>query len=179
MATTKQKKSEMYSSYLETLDGAQGMIVTEYRGMRMKAINAVRAAARQAGGSYNVVKSTIFQIALREKGFAVPEDLLKGPVAVAVTPADLPKLTKVMLGIKDVPELILKGAIMGESVFMAEQLEALSTLPTLDEARASLLGTLNSAASQLVGLLAQPAQGLAGTLKAYTDKQQEGEGAPA
>lgn len=178
MATTKEKKSEMYSGYLESLEGAQGMLITEYRGMRMKAINSVRAAVRQAGGSYNIVKSTIFQIALREKGFAVPADLLKGPVAIAVAPGDLPKLAKAMLGIKDVPELILKGAIMGASVFKAEQLEALSTMPTLDEARASLIGTLNGPASQLVGLFAQPAQGLAGTLKAYTD-QQQGEGAPA
>jgi large subunit ribosomal protein L10 len=168
----------MYSGYLESIEGAQGMLITEYRGMRMKAINAVRSVVRQAGGSYNVVKSTIFQIALHEKGFAVPEELLKGPVAIAVAPGDLPKLAKAMLAIRDVPELILKGAIMGNSVFKAEQLEALSTMPTLDEARASLIGTLNGPASQLVGLLAQPAQGLAGTLKAYTD-QQQGEGAPA
>ncbi len=68
--------------------------------------------------------------------------------------------------------LILKGAIMGQTVFRADQLEALSTLPTLEEARAQLIGLLQQPASRIVGVLSQPAQGIAGLLKAYTDKNE-------
>lgn len=84
-----------------------------------------------------------------------------------------------MLAIKDQPLLILKGAIMGEQVFRAEQLEALSTMPTLEEARATLIGTLQSPATGLLALLNTPAQNLAMVLKAYTDKQQGGESSAA
>jgi large subunit ribosomal protein L10 len=170
LAINKKKKEQLLQGYLEMLRDAQGLIVAEYRGMNMKAINAVRAAARPVGGRFTVVKSTIFQIALRETGFPAPDSLLSGPIAVAVASSDLSKLTKTIMAIKDQPLLILKGAIMGETVFRADQLEVLSTLPTLDEARASLIGALVSPASQLVGLLTQPAQNLAATLKAYTDK---------
>jgi large subunit ribosomal protein L10 len=178
LAITKEKKAQLYAGYLEALKGAQGVVVAEYRGMSMKNLNAVRAALRPVNSSFAVVKSTIFRIALRQSGLAAPEDVLSGPVAVAIAYGDLSKMTKVLLAqMKDQPLLIGKGAIMGTTVFKAAQLEALSTLPTLEEARASLIGTLISPASQLVGLLAQPAQGLAAILQAYADKHQEGEAA--
>jgi large subunit ribosomal protein L10 len=178
LAITKEKKAQLYAGYLEALKGAQGVVITEYRGMSMKNLDAIRAALRPVNSSYTVVKSTIFGIALRQSGLAAPEDLLTGPIAAAIAYSDLSKMTKVLLAqVKDQPLLIGKGAIMGTTVFKAEQLEALSTLPTFEEARALLIGTLSAPASQLVRLLAQPAQGLAALLQAYTDKHQEGEAA--
>lgn len=179
MAITREKKDSMYAIYIEFLQKAQGMIITEYRGMTMKNISAVRQILRPIDSSYNVVKTTIFSKALAQTGFAVPDDLLVGPVAVAVAYSDVSKVAKAMLAIKDQPLLVLKGAIMGEQVFRAEQLEALSTMPTLEEARATLIGTLQSPATGLLALLNTPAQNLAMVLKAYTDKQQGGESSAA
>jgi large subunit ribosomal protein L10 len=165
----------MYQSYHKLVTGAPGMVVAEYRGMRMKDVNVVRNALRPVDGKFAVVKATIFRIVLRELGFAAPKDLFSGPIAVAVAKNDVAKVTKAFLAVaKDQPLMVLRGAVMGASVFKEDQLEALSTLPTLEEARASFLGTLTSPASGLVGLLNQPAQGLAMVLKAFTDKQQGG-----
>lgn len=173
MAITKQKKSEIYQSYLDMLKNAQGLIVTEYRGMSMPNFNLTRAALRPIKATFTVTKNTIFKIALQESGFPVPEDLLTGPIAIAIAYGDLPALAKAILARSKEDELlILKGAIMGETIFRASQIEALATLPTLDEARAQLIGTLQQPASRLVGLLAQPAQGLTALLKAYSDKSE-------
>lgn len=179
MAVTKEKKGEMLESYLKMLSNAQGLVIAEYRGMRMKNFNLTRAAFRGVKGSFNVTKNTLLKIALREMGFAVPEDLLIGPTAIAVAYGDLSALTRaVMTRAKEDELLILKGAIMGQTVFRgAAQIEVLSTLPTLSEARASLIGTLQQPASRIIGLLSQPAQGLAAILKAFTDQQQEGSAA--
>ncbi len=175
MATTKEQKGDILKSYLELLSRAQGLVFTEYRGMGMKNLNAIRTALRAAKGTYTITKNTLFKIALRETGFPVPEDMLQGPTAVAVAFDNVGTLTKAVLARKKEDELlVLKGAIMGQTIFRADQLEALSTLPTLDEARASLIGTLQQPASILVGLLSQPGQGLASVLKAYTDKAGEG-----
>jgi len=176
---TKEKKNTMYADYLQLMDGVPGLIITEYRGMQMKNITAVRALLRPVGASYNVVKTSIFKKILAHYGFPVPDDLLAGPVAVAVPKTDLAKTAKVLLDIKDQPLLVLKGAIMGETVFKAEQIEALSKMPTLDEARAALLATLATPATGLVTVLAQPAIDLALVLQAYSDKQRDGEGSAA
>ncbi len=179
MAITREQKAEILKGYLEMLGKAQGMVITEYRGMSMKNFNATRSALRAVQGGYTVTKNTLFKIALKETGFAVPEDLFKGPTAVAIAYGELGTLTKAVLARKKEDELlILKGAIMGQEVYRAEQLEALSTLPTLEEARATFIGTLQQPASRFVGLLVQPAQGLAAILKAYTDKAEAGAGAP-
>jgi large subunit ribosomal protein L10 len=174
LAITREKKSEILTEYLQMLENAQGMIVTEYRGMTVKGINATRAALRPTKGRYVVTKNTLFRKALQETGFPVAEDLFAGPVAVAIAYQDLGGLTKAILArAKEDELLVLKGAIMGQTIFKADQLEVLSTLPSLEEARASLIGTLQQPAAKLVGLLGQPAQDLAGILKAYTDKQGE------
>jgi len=178
LAITREQKEEILKGYVESLNKAQGMILTEYRGMAMSNLNAIRNALRPIKGSFTITKNTLFKIALRETGFAVPEDLLVGPVAVAIAYGDLSGLTKAILArAKEDDKLILKGAIMGTTVFRADQLEALSTLPTLDQARATLVGTLQQPASRIVGLLSQPGQGFAAILKAYTDKQEQGEAA--
>jgi len=174
LAITREKKQDILKGYVDLLKTANGMILTEYRGMGMANLNATRAALRPIKGRFAITKITLLKLALQETGFAVPEDLLTGPIAIAVALGDLSGLTKVILQrAKEDEKLILKGAIMGQTVFRADQLEALSTLPTLDEARAMLLGTLQQPASTLAGLLTQPAQGMAAILKAYTDKQGE------
>jgi large subunit ribosomal protein L10 len=177
MAITKEKKSEIYKEYMDVLKGAVGLVVTEYRGMDMKGLNTIRKALRPVGGQYSVVKTTIFRIALRENGFADPKDLFSGPVAIAIAKTDMAKMTKALLGIKDVPLMVLKGAVIGHSVFKADQLEAVSTMPTLEEARATLIGTIQSPATQFLSLINQPGQQLAQVLKAFTDKMQGGEAA--
>jgi len=170
MAITKAQKDTILEGYMETLKGAQGMIVTQYRGMGMKSLNAIRGVVRPIKGQYTVTKNTLFKIALRESGFAAPDDMLTGPTAVAIAYQDLAALTKAMMQrAKEDELLILRGVIMGLNVFGADQLEAVSTMPTLAEARAGLIGTLQQPASKFVGLIVQPAQGLAAILKAYTD----------
>jgi len=172
LALNRAKKEAIYNAYLDVLRRTQGMVVTEYRGMSMKDLTAIRKALRAVDGSYTVVKNTIFKIALRETGFAAPDDLFAGPVAVALAHSDVAKVTKTLLGIKDQPLLVLKGAVMGQTVFKAEQLEALAAMPTLEEARAMLIGTLQSAATSFLALISTPAQNLVRVLKAYSDKLQ-------
>src|SRR5258706_5281256 len=84
LAISKTDKENILKGYLEMLANAQGMVVTEYRGMGMKNLNALRGVLRPIKGSYTITKNTLFKLALRETGFAVPEDLLVGPTAVAI-----------------------------------------------------------------------------------------------
>jgi len=176
LAITREQKGEILQGYVDMLKQAQGLVVTEYRGMAMPNFNNVRKALRAIDGKYTVTKNTLLKIALKEVGFATPEDLLTGPVSIAIAYSDLGKLTKAMMdAAKTDDKIILKGGIMGQNVFRgAKELEILSTLPSLDGARASLIGTLQQPAIRLVSVLGQPGQGLAAILKAYSDKQNAG-----
>jgi large subunit ribosomal protein L10 len=177
LAITKEQKNEILAGYMEVLSRAKGLVVTEYRGLQMKNFNDTRKVLRAANASYTVTKNTLFKIALRESGMAAPDDLFAGPTAVGIAFGDLPSLTKVLLQrAKEDERIKLKGAVMGQSVFKAEQLEMVSTMPTLDEARAGLIGTIIAPATSLLSLFAQPAQGLAAVLQAYSDKDKTASG---
>jgi large subunit ribosomal protein L10 len=177
LAISKEKKAAIYQSYLTALGQAKGLIITEYRGFKMANFNTTRAELRKVKAAYRITKNTIFLRALKETGFAVPEDLFTGPTAVVLAFGDLSTATKTVLQRgKEDDKLVIKGAIMAQTVFRGKDgVEVLSTLPTLDEARATLIGTLLQPASQLVSLFNQPAQGMAQLLKAYSDKLEGGD----
>jgi len=177
LAISKDDKVAILGIYDEVLARTNGMVVTEYRGMTMKQISEVRKALREANGGYLVTKNTLFKLALEKAGMATPDDLLTGPVAVGLAFGDLPSLTKAMMQRAKENDLIkLKGAIMGQSVFRADQLEMVSTMPTLDEARAGLVGAISAPISTLLSLLEQPAVQLMALLQAYADKDKQPEG---
>lgn len=167
MAITREHKENIVTEYSNLIDNLSGLVVTEYRGMKMDELADIRKALRDVGATYFVTKNRLLKLALKEAGLPVPDDLLSGPVAVGFTQKDLPAMIKVFLNkAKDRDKLILKGAIVGNSVFNEKDLKTLSELPTLDEIRAQLLGMLLQPAQQLLAVLGTPAQDLVSVLEA-------------
>jgi large subunit ribosomal protein L10 len=154
------------------------LVITEYRGMSMSRFDTLRDKMREAGAKYAVTKNTILKIALKEVGFAVPEELLVGPVAVGFAFENLPGTVKALIdATKDNELLILKGAIANTEVFRADQLTTLSELPTLDQLRATLAGMLVQPMSQLISLMVAPQRDVVSVIAAYLDKHEAGDAA--
>jgi large subunit ribosomal protein L10 len=166
LAITRERKEDLAAQYAELLDGASGLVVTEYRGMNVNQISDVRKALRQVGASYVVTKNRLLKLALDNAGLNTGGDLLTGPVAVSFARQDLPGMVKVLLDkAKENERLILKGAIIGQSVLNEADLKTLSELPSLDQLRAQILGLLTQPAQGLVSVIAAPSQGLVGVLE--------------
>jgi large subunit ribosomal protein L10 len=167
MAISREKKEQLVAGYTELLEGSNGLIVTEYRGLKMDAFHDIRKSMREVGADYIVTKNRLFKIALKNIGMPVADELLTGPVAVGFAKEDLPGMVKVMLDkAKDRDLLILKGAIVGNTVMDEAGLDALSKLPTLDELRAQILGMLVQPSQGFLGVLQAPSQQLVGVLQA-------------
>ena len=84
MASSRKRKEELVADYVDMLQRAKGVVVTEYRGMTMKHLDELRGKLREKNAGFTVTKNTLLKVALREVGMAVPDDLLVGPVALAV-----------------------------------------------------------------------------------------------
>ncbi len=143
-----------------------GFIFTEYRGMTVEQMTALRAALRENDAQYKVVKNRFAKIALKELGKNADESLV-GPIALALAKGDESNVVakKLFAAIKDGSPMVVTGAIVGDEVMDAAQIEALSKLPTKLELIASLMGTMKA-----------PVQKLAATLLAYVESKG---GAPA
>lgn len=82
-------------------------------------------------------------------------------------------MTKVAKGFaKDNADLfILKGGVMGNSVFKASDIDAIAELPTMEEIRAQLAGLVVQPASLIAGLLQSATSQVVNVLQAYLDDQ--------
>lgn len=149
-----EKKKESVARLVERLSRSQMVILTDYRGINMKDLTALRRALEKADGGYHVVKNTLLRLALRQASIAGLEPYLQGPTAVAFGYGDAVALAKAMREqLPSYPSFQVKAAWMSGRVLSPEALETLASLPP----RPVLLG-------QVVGALQAPLAGLAGAL---------------
>ena len=144
-----------------------GYIFTDYRGMTVAQLTELRNTLRKNEAQYRVIKNRYAKIALKDLEKTGADDQMKGPTAVALVKGDTANVVakKIFQAGKDGITVTVKGAIIGDEFMTAEQIEALSKLPTKLELIASLMGTMKA-----------PVQKLAATLLAYVESKG---GAPA
>ena len=142
--------------------GYDSFIFTDYRGMTVEQITALRKTLRKQDAAYRVVKNRYAKIAFNdlEKGGA--DDQMVGPTAVALIKGDTANSVAKALfqANKDGVTITVKGALVGGELMNADQIEALSKLPTKLELISSLMGTMKA-----------PVQKLAATLLAYVESK--------
>lgn len=170
MALTKERKAEILEKYISLLQDARGIVVTEYRGMTVNQLDGLRARLRENNASLVVTKNTLLKLALEQVGMAVPDELLSGPVAIAIAHQDLPLTIKNVLEFADTTDIfVIKGGILNQTVVDGPQLKAISELPPLETLRAELLGVMTMPMTQFLGLLNEPARGVVAVIKAGSE----------
>ncbi|MDO8752564.1 MAG: 50S ribosomal protein L10 [Anaerolineales bacterium] len=173
MAISKQRKEEVQSQYADWIKRSEAVILVEYTGAKMKAINAIRAKIRETGGEFHIVKNTLVRRVFAENGFEFPQDYLVKSTAISFAFTDPASTAKALTDATKGNEFVkIKGGLMGGKALNASQVKALSDLPPLPVMRATLLGVLQAPAGKLVRTLAEPARGLAAVIKARSESAQ-------
>jgi large subunit ribosomal protein L10 len=177
LAITRERKEELVAQYSDLLEQANGFIVVQYRGMTVPDVDALRAAVREAKGQYVVTKNTLFTIALQNKGWPVPDDLLKGPTAVAFGLEDFPAVAKNLLDFmknREAEKISVTGGVMTGEILDPKKVEAVSKLPSLDELRAQIAGLVVSPATGLVTVLNSATGQVVNVIQAYLQENESG-----
>jgi large subunit ribosomal protein L10 len=153
---------------------AQDFIFTDYRGLTVEQITALRKQLRAKEVHYKVVKNNFARIAFEQLSAPNVAEYLVGPTAVAIAPKDSNEVAKILVEFaKEAPALQVKGALIGDSVYTAAQTEAFSKLPGRLELISMLRSVLNGPARNLVGALNDVPARLVRTIKAVGDKKAE------
>jgi len=167
LAISREKKQAIVAEYSEKIQRSKALIVTEYRGLKVKQLEALRRELRGSDSELIISKNTLFARALAETGMPVPEVLLNGPTAVAFCFNELAAPAKTLSKCaKDTKILVLRGGMVGSSVFDGAGVEMLSQLPGRDQLRAQVVGALQAPISGLVNVLAGPVRGFLTVLNA-------------
>lgn len=168
-------KVEAVSAMEQALLNAKAAILTDYRGLTVGEITALRRKLSEVGGEYHVVKNTLFKRALGDRLTPEMEKLLVGPTAVAFAREDPVPTAKVLLDfLRELrkPELAVKGGILDGRTYTPEQVTELSKLPPRPVVLGQTLGTLQAPLSNLVGTLQGALSEFARTLQALCEKKQ-------
>ncbi len=171
MAVSREHKEEVLALYADWLKKSQAVILVEYTGVKMKALDGIRAKVRESGGEFHVVKNTLARRVFAQSGMALPQDYLVKSTAVSFAFTDPASTAKALTeATKGIDFIKVKGGFMAGQTLNTAQVKALADMPPLPVVRAQLLGVLQAPAGKLVRTIAEPARGLAAVIKAFTEK---------
>jgi large subunit ribosomal protein L10 len=167
------EKEAAVAELMEKLKGSYGAVVTDYRGLPVKALGDLRRQLRAAGGDYRVVKNTLMRRAGQEVGMADMSALLSGPTAVLFTSEDAVAPVKALLAFAKQTGLPqVRAAVIGGRLYGPERVRELATLLGRDAIYATLIGALQAPIANLISALQAPVAQLVATLEAIA-KQRE------
>ncbi len=173
MAIKKERKDELVEQYRELLQQSSAVFLTQYGGMSVKELEALRLKIGDAQGRINVTKNTLLRIAMEENNVAPPLDLLTGQVATSFALGEAPTLAKVLVDqAKANDKLKILGGMLGDRPLSPAEVEALATLPSLDQLRAQILGLISAPAQGIVSAVTNGVRQVVNVLDAYAKKDE-------
>ena len=156
MDNPRPEKVAVVAEVRERFDGAEAVLLTEYRGIDVAVLATLRRALRDAGGEYKVYKNTLVRRATNELGLDLDAHLT-GPTAIAFVPAGAGDPVAVAKALREFakgnPNLVVKAGVLGEKMLSAADIEALADVAPREELLARLAGLMAAPMQQFAGLL--------------------------
>jgi large subunit ribosomal protein L10 len=172
LAITKERKNDLIAQYSEWVSRSNALVLTQYVGLTMKDIDALRAKVRENGGEFHIIKNTLAKLAFEQAGLKVPEGQFEGSTAIIFAFGDAPAVVKSVTEFAKSSEFLkIKGGFLDKQALTTENVKALAALPPLPVIRAQLLGTLLAPASKLVRTLAEPGRMIAAVISAHAEPE--------
>jgi large subunit ribosomal protein L10 len=170
MDNPRPEKVAVVAEVRERLVAANAALLTEYRGLNVKALAELRRALSPAGADYKVYKNTLVRRATSEEGLGDLNAMITGPTAIAFVTGDAAAAAKTLRDFARIhPALVVKGGVLGAKVLDAAQVAALADLPSRDVLLAQLAGAFQAPLAKTAGLLAALPRNFAYGLKALID----------
>jgi large subunit ribosomal protein L10 len=171
-------KEQLVRELKGKITGAQALYFTDFTGLNVKRMTALRRELRKAGVEYVVIKNTLALRAVNESGLA--GERLTGPTGIIVA-HDALAGAKVITDFAKANDQkpVVKGGMFDGKQIDAAQVTALASMPSreqmLAELGAGLMAPLAGFAGALGGMLSM----MVGALEALRQQKEGGEGGAA
>ncbi len=150
------QKAAVIAQIAANIEESQAVFAVDYRGITVAQIAELRARLSESDASFRVVKNSLTERAADQAGAAALKELLQGPTALTFVRGDAAQAAKAVADYARLTQLLpFKGGLLDGDALDADQIRAISRLPS----REALYG-------QLVGVVASPVTGLVRTLGA-------------
>lgn len=169
----KKEKEAVVADLKEKFARAKAVVLTEYKGMSVAELSALRVSLRSSAVEYKVVKNTLAKIAAKGTPVETDEDVFTGPVGVAIgydDPALVPKKVFETAKAKDAKLKVLGGFVEGR-LYNAVDLKKIADLPPKEVLLAQMAGCFSAPMGKMAGLLNATISKMVNALHALKEKK--------
>jgi len=174
---TREQKKEVVKDLVEKLKDSKAVVFSDFKGLEVKDMMALRNKLREEGVNFGVFKKTLISIAIKEAGIEMDAKKLEGQIAIAISSKDEVAAAKIIAEMAKANEnLKIVGGLLGSEEMSAEEVNALAKLPSKEELLSKMVGSLNAPVSGFVNVLSGNLRGLVNVLKAVADSTNSPQG---
>ncbi len=158
------------------IEQSQAVFAVDYRGLSVAQAAELRAKLRDADATLRVVKNSLTERAADQTGAGELKPLLQGPTALTFVRGDAALAAKAIADYARLTQLLpFKGGLLDGAALDADQLRAISRLPSREVLYGQLVGVVASPLTGLVRTLGALLGGLAVALGQVREKKESGE----
>ncbi|MGA9876672.1 MAG: 50S ribosomal protein L10 [Solirubrobacteraceae bacterium] len=172
----REQKAATIERLAEEIDASDAVFAVDYRGMSVPQAAELRTKLRDADATFQVVKNSLTERAADQVGAESLKSLLSGPTALTFVRGDAALAAKAIADQARATQLLpFKGGLMNGEVLDADQIRAISRLPSREVLYGQLVGVVASPITGLVRTLSALVGGLAVALGQVREKKESGE----
>lgn len=150
MAIRLEDKKQIVSEVNEAATSALSAVLADYRGVTVSDMTELRKQARENNVYLQVVRNTLLKRAVENTDFACLNEALVGPTMLAFSREDPGAAARVLKDFaKKNDKFQIKALSIGGKLLPADQIDALASLPTYDQAVASLMSVMLAPVTKL------------------------------
>ena len=176
MALRLEDKQAIVAEVNEAATNALSAVVSDYRGLTVEQMTAMRAKARASGVYLRVVRNTLAKRAVEGTEYECLTEALVGPTMFAFSQEDPGAAARLLKDYaKEFDALEVKALSIGGQLFGPGDLDRVASLPTRDEAIALLMAVMQAPITKLARTMNEVPGKLVRTLAAVRDQKQASE----
>jgi large subunit ribosomal protein L10 len=171
----KEEKKLIAENLKERFSKSKVVIVTDYKGLNVMDINALRRKLREADIDYKVAKNTLLIRASEGTDVAVVKDYFVGPSAIAISYEDPVAPAKVLTEFaRENQKLEIKAGVMGNKMLDTAAIKSLAALPSREVLLGQVLSAMNGVPTAFVRVLNGVMGNFLNVLTAIRDQKEAG-----
>jgi len=168
-------KKAIVAELSEVAQKSVSAVAADYCGLSVSQMTQLRADARKANVIMRVYRNTLARRALEETTFACLLDSLTGPIVLLFSqdePGAAARLLRDFLKAKENAALEVRALALDGQKLGPDQLKAVASLPSRDEAIAQLMSVMQAPVTKFVRTLKEPVAQAVRAFAAVRDQKQ-------
>lgn len=170
---TKSQKEHLVKEIKELVDQNKIVVMADFRGLTVKDMTDLKKDIRESGGRMQVIKKTLVNVALKEKGIDFDTRDYTGPLAFIFGPDETVVPKKIWSFSRKNDKLKIEGGLLDKAIVTKSEIEALAKLPSREDLLGKLVGTIQGPVSGFVHVLSGTVGSFVNVLKAISEDKEE------